>query len=579
MLNKVMLFCKALIEQFIISSKRFPATILLSTGIVGILCIKNHMVAILPYETLDVLDRVALILGLGIPVSLSVKVFFERRPLLSKNIKILLYALATSGLWLYYSYLLPNMELVVSIRYIAVMITFYSMFFFIPYFYKRVNYELYIISLVTKFFITYLYSVILYAGLAAMLATIHVLFALEISYRIYADIGFIVMGIFAPVFFLGAIPKHDDELVLAIYPKVLKVLLLYIIMPLITAYSITLYVYFGKILILRQWPEGIVSNLVMWYSLLSTGVIFAIYPLRADNRWAKVFSKWFPICVLPLLAMMFVALGIRINAYGITENRYFMFLTGLWLVGAMFYFIFSKTPRTIMLTISIGIVSLVAVTGPWSCFSLSNTSQSMRFDRIIAKYDLLENGKISRVSRDISPEDKREIASIVMYFNRYHKLAVLQSLPPNFKIDEMKTVFGFSAIGDSSKYFHYTLKEQEKLVSISGFDYLFQLSSTTATIQKPEIPISVVCTGKNGEVKIMNLGQVIYTKNINDIVAPIHKANGTNDSVPNSEMVFTDENENIKVTYLIKGISGVEESETITVQGMEISLLVKMKMH
>lgn len=572
-------FCKALGEQFIISSKRFPATILLAIGIVAILCAKNHMVAVLPSETLDILDRVAMILGLGIPVSLSGQVFFERKPLLRNNTKVLLYALAISGLGLYYRYLLPNLEMAVSIRYLAVMITFLCMFFFIPYFYKRANYELYIITLVTKFFIAYVYSIVLYAGLAAMLGTIHLLFALEISYKIYADMGFIVLGIFALVFFLGGIPKQDEELALESYPKVLKVLLLYIIMPLITAYSITLYVYFGKILILMQWPEGIVSNLVMWYSLLSTGVVFAIYPLRDGNRWAQVFSKWFPICVLPLLGMMFVALGIRINAYGITENRYFMFLTGLWLVGTMLYIMVIKAPRMIVLTISIGMLSLLAVMGPWSCFSLSNMSQSTRFDRIIAKYDLLENGKINKISRDITTEDKREITSIVNYFNRYHKLAVLRALPENFTIDQMKTVFGFSAVGDGGKYFHYTVQEQEKVVTISEFDYLFQLASTTVMIQKPDIPIAVSCTGTNGEIQIMNQGQVVYTRNINDLAAQIHQTNGDNHSVRNHDMLVTDENEQIKVMYLIKSISGVEESEGITVQSMDISLLIKIKPH
>lgn len=578
MVEKIILFCKMLIEKFIASSKRFPETILLSTGIVIILCIKNHGTDTLTWENIDLLDRISMVLGLGIPVSLSMKVFFERRSLVTVSIKTMIYGAGIGGLWLYYTYLLPDMHLPSFMRYVAVTISFYCMFFFIPYFYKKDNYELYIINLVSKFCITYLYSVILYAGLAAMLATINALFLFEISYKVYYDIGLIVIGIFAPVFFLSDIPENHDKLTLSCYPKVLNILLLYIVMPLLTAYSITLYVYFAKILIMMQWPEGIVSNLVMWYSLISIGVVFAIYPLRDVNQWAKRFIYWFPILVLPLLAMMFVALSIRINAYGITENRYFLFITGLWLVACMIYFITIKTPRTIVLFISVAILSLLSVMGPWSCFAISTASQSMRFEKIISKYDIVEDGRIYKISQEISADDKQEIGNIISYFNKYRKLNALKFIPENFTIDQMKTVFGFSEIGGNTKYFHHGIKEQDQLINISGFDYLFQVPSMDTTVQKNEMPISVLCTGKNGEVKIMKMGQVIYTKNINDIAIKIHAGHTTADSLQKDEMIFIDENENVKVLYIIKSISGTEENEGTTVHSMDFYLLVKVKL-
>ncbi|MBP2643802.1 MAG: hypothetical protein H6Q67_1689 [Firmicutes bacterium] len=577
MVEKIVSFCKVLVAKFISSSKRFPETIFLTTSIVIILCFENHMSSVLSSESLNALSRISMILGLGIPLSLSIKVFFERRPLERASIKAMIYGISIIGLWLYYIFLLEDMNSISMIRYMAVNISFYCMFIFIPHFYNKENYELYIITLVSRFFVTYLYSVILYAGLAAILGTIHVLGLIVFSGKTYFDIGCIVFGIFAPTFFLGNIPKNHEELMLSCYPNVLKILLLYIIMPLLTVYTITLYIYFAKILITMQWPEGIVSNLVMWYSLLSVTVIFAIYPLRDGNHWARQFIHWFPIAILPLLAMMFASLGIRINAYGITENRYFIFLTGIWLVGCMVYLIVRKRPRTLALTISVAILSLLSVIGPWSCFSVSTASQSMRFERILSKYDILENGKIVKISKEISVDDKKEIGSIISYFNRYNKLSTLKALPENFSIGQMKTVFGFSETGRSEKYFNLSRKKQTNLVDISGFDYFVEVSVTNEMIQNSNIPISISYTEKDGEVKIMKMGQLIYEGNINDVAMRIYSNNKTNTSLQNDEMMVTDQNENVKVVYVVKRISGIEENAVISVRSAEFSLLIKLK--
>jgi hypothetical protein len=121
------------------------------------------------------------------------------------------------------------------------------------------------------------------------------------------------------------------------------------------------------------------------------------------------------------------------------------------------------------------------------------------------------------------------------------------------------------------------MKEQEKVASINGFDYLFQLSTINSQIEKVEIPISVVCTGKDGEVKILENGQVIYTKKINDIAQQIHTANQTNSVAKTDDMMFADENENVKVMYFVKSISGTDDKGVIRTQLMDCSVLIKMK--
>nr|WP_243124588.1 DUF4153 domain-containing protein [Clostridium sp. AWRP] len=85
----------------------------------------------------------------------------------------------------------------------------------------------------------------------------------------------------------------------------------------------------------KQWPVGLVSHLVLWYSVIVTIVLFFITPIKNNNSWQNNFSKIFPKIILPLIIMMFVSISIRINAYGITEKRYFTLILGIWLFFIM----------------------------------------------------------------------------------------------------------------------------------------------------------------------------------------------------------------------------------------------------
>ena len=52
--------------------------------------------------------------------------------------------------------------------------------------------------------------------------------------------------------------------------------------------------------------------------------------------------RYFPKAILPLIVMMFISIGIRINAYGLTENRYYVVALGIWAFLVMIYFAFGK---------------------------------------------------------------------------------------------------------------------------------------------------------------------------------------------------------------------------------------------
>lgn len=552
---------KNLVNKLISSLKRFPEAIALATCATLLLIVMNHLGSY-RNDYIETLRRVSMVLALGIPLSLCVKVFWERRPGTAKNIRIAVYALSIAGLLLYYFYLLPGFNMVPLSRYTAFSLCLYCIFTFIPYFYRRDNYEHYVIDLLKQFLITFIYAVVLFAGLAAMLFTVDRLL-FSVPEKLYLDIWLLVAGIFSPAYFLSGIPAAEQEFAIESYPKVLRVLLLYIVMPIISAYTLILYIYFAKILITRQWPGGLVSHLVLWYSLISTFVVFLIYPLRGTIQWVRVFLAVLPKLILPLLAMMFVSMGIRINAYGITENRYLVILGGLWVMGYMIYFILSRKPRNIVAAISLAVIAALAVAGPWSCYSVSKMSQNVRFEKILQQNGMLQGTAIIKPFDAPNAEDRREISSILSYFERYHGLEKLKYLPPGFQMNQMKDVFGFEFeygfSGGGSQYFVHHLEEDGISVNISGYDYFFVVNYGQLDAHGTlEDDIDITYTPDNKEFRVVRQGQTVYGRSIADIAVEVHERNRGKSSVNQEDMTFFEENGDIRVLYIFRHIRGRE---------------------
>jgi len=584
MKGKIATLLKTLMTKLSSSLKRFPGTIALAVSVVSVLIYVNHMHSELSNETLETLQRTAMILALGIPVSLCIKTLFERMPAQNMLPRVLAYIGAAAGLVFYYLYLLQDFEMVAVTRYIALSFALYLAFTFIPYFYSRENYELYVIKLFTSFFITFLYSAVLFLGLAAMLFTVDTLFVLKLSEKLYFDIWLIAAGVFAPTYFLADIPQHREEVPPEYYPRVLKALLLYIVMPLIIAYSTILYVYFAKIIITRQWPDGMVSHLVLWYSFISILVLFFVYQLRRSNKWVGVFVSYFPKLVIPLLAMMFVSMGIRIKAYGVTENRYFVLAAGLWVTVGFIYHILRKDVRNIFLPVSLALVAVLAVTGPWSAYNVSRLSQNSRFERILEKYQMIDNGGIVKAAGDLADEDKREISAIIRYFNSYHSLDDLKYLPEGFTVENMEEIFGFEYDysrwpSDEREYFYYHVSVNQNLLDIEDFDYFadFSLYMQQDLVGAGE-PLSVSYLYETGEFKIFIEGQEVYSANLPDIASELCEPLDEGRELTADEMSYRDAAENMDVLYMFRNINGWKDtlSGRVDVESAEFYVFIKM---
>jgi hypothetical protein len=258
----------------------------------------------------------------------------------------------------------------------------------------------------------------------------------------FFDIFIFTVGIFNTWFFLAGAPRNLDERIsLDTYPKGLKIFTQFILIPLLLVYLAILYFYGGKIILTWDWPKGIVSYMIIAISVLGIFTNLLLFPIQdqKESTWIKTFYKAFYFLLFPLIVLLFLAIGIRIQDYGLTVNRYIILLMGIWLTFIVSYFIFGPG-KIKTIPISLAAFMIIGSFGPWGMFSLSQSNQLDRLEKILKKESILQNDKIqhevmwafsdkgiikaagSKKTNQLNKDDLNVVNSIIQYLENYHGL-------------------------------------------------------------------------------------------------------------------------------------------------------------
>jgi hypothetical protein len=201
--------------------------------------------------------------------------------------------------------------------------------------------------------------------------------------------------IVAPMFFIinlksaGQTQKIDASTD-AFYAFLIK----YISLPAIAIYFVILYTYTIKVLInFTQWPHGEVAWMVIGFSLFGYFVYTATYVFESFAP-ARTFRKYFPYLVLPQVVMLFYAIGLRINQYDVTINRYFVVAFGTWLLLISLHFIFSRFKYLGAIPLSLVVFIATVSIGPWGVYSYPETRQLTKLTNSLEQAHMGDGGNI-----------------------------------------------------------------------------------------------------------------------------------------------------------------------------------------
>ncbi|HEX9006192.1 MAG TPA: DUF4153 domain-containing protein, partial [Bacteroidota bacterium] len=181
---------------------------------------------------------------------------------------------------------------------------------------------------------------------------------------------------------------------------------------------IILYAYSIKILVDWDWPKGWFSYLVIGFSMSGIFATLLVHPIarREGNRFLYLFTRGYFAALLPMTALLFLAIWRRIAEYGITERRYYVLALAIWLTGIILYFLASKAKSIKMIPLSLCVSALLTTFGPWGTQSVAARSQLGRLEALLAKNGILVDGKIAPAQRAVPFADARRISSILRHF-------------------------------------------------------------------------------------------------------------------------------------------------------------------
>jgi len=576
--------------------ERFPLTILcgiivflLSVYVIENSDMKNH-------NLLSEIHKMLTLIGLSLPLTAALELIREKY-LSDKNkciIRVLNVVITVIFIIFYRFYylngkdkagilILNNIE-----KLIATGIIFFLLFLLVPIISKKDEEEKYFQSVVVDKTVTILYSMVLFLGLTAVFLTVDGLSLIKLKEQIYIEIWLFVVFVFAMIFFASKLKKVDENLEEYEIHKIFRFLIYFIVIPLITIYTGILYIYFGKMLITKSWPQGLVSHLILWYTIFSLFIMIMVTPMREKDLVAKIFKNYFPFVSVPLLILSIVSISKRISQYGVTELRYFIVLLGIWLIFCMVSSIFKA--RLSVILISLIAVVYISVFSPINNRRITIMSQNKRLERILIKYGLLKDGKLVKNS-GLNENQKYEITDVLNYILgiRDRKDGVGNLYPfgkedgkPYKKIEEFEKEIG---IDDSWYKYKYSASEyftvfvinenmlnnqNNNIEEVKGYEYIisgldgynFQENSVKEYYGKYPVKISknnISVYNENKEelikIEISEILKGILNKP--EIQQRINKPKEEiKDSVvPENILEFIGENEKVKYRIKMKQIS------------------------
>ncbi|MEI6815054.1 MAG: DUF4153 domain-containing protein [Bacteroidota bacterium] len=400
----------------------------------------------------DYLFEALMTCALGLPLFISISLIMERR-MAGAAVKIVVQAIFSGVLYLYFitykgHYLTDDL-----VRFWVLNAGLHFLVSFSPFIGKKeINgFWQFNKTLFLRSFLSGIYTSVLFLGLALALLAIDKLLGFHIPEKNYLRLWLVLVGLFNTWFFLSGVPEDFDELNESEnYPKGLKIFTQFVLLPLVSIYLIILYIYIGKIIVKNTLPHGWTSMLVICFGTVGILSLLLIHPIKEqeENRWMKIYSKWFYLALLPLICLMFISIIKRIHDYGVTEDRYYVLLLACWLTLIAAYFNISKIKNIKLIPISLTVIAFASCYGPWSAKQIAVHSQYGRLVTELNKIHLMKDGKIIKTNKPVKDIDEENIISVSEYLVNTHGLNVIQ---PLFK-ENLDSLIGKNSRGSYSRY-------------------------------------------------------------------------------------------------------------------------------
>lgn len=322
--------------------------------------------------------------------------------------------------------------------------------------------------------ISYVFAGVLMGGLSLALFSVKTLFNINIPEDVFESLMISCMVGFGPLYLLSNVPTREEmDEEETTMPKVLKILGMYIIVPILSLYVLILYVYLITIVVQWQLPDGWVSTLVSVLALGGFVTMAIVYPLAVQkDKLVSWLFRYFPLLLMPLLVLMSVGIARRLNDYGLTINRGFVLLLNAWLYGISIYLFLTQSRHLKWIVVSFAAVAFLAVSGPWSVASVTERSMMSDLRSELQQAGYLQSGQ---VKVQLSDAQRERISELSEYLTSTFGAGVLQSIEsdPLYTAEVATLLANRYTEAASRETVNAWLEAGNKMTHIPGADLVF----------------------------------------------------------------------------------------------------------
>jgi len=589
-------------EKLQTAVKRFPLTVAAVLTLAGFIFVQIHS-----RENNYVDQRVWYFLPLGILASLAFYLFAENR--IRCILKNILNAVIVGLLALYAFTLQKPVVEAEIIRSVMLGVSFTLAIFFAPYITgkNQLKFWDYLQETFFQLVMAFFFGAVFMAGLSLALVSLDQLFGVNIPDRYYGYLATTCFAVFSPLYFLSSVSKENptEEMAEISFPHFLKILGLYILLPILGVYLVILYGYLIKIIASWQLPNGWVSWLVSVLGIAGYLTMFILYPISTlppnplkgglketdESQHSEMsdisspfrglggfFTRFFPLLLLPLLILMFVGIMRRFSDYGITINRLLVLILNLWLFGISIYLFIVKNRHIKWIFISFAMVAFLSAVGPWSVMKVTKSSMTSELKTLLAetRWNSSEKMDTSNLKLLTLKREKQErLRDIINYLsNKYGKDLIRPFYEK--KLGNKATEYDFiNALGVSEdfkqdEYFSNYHQSANIALDIKDYHQLIKLSRISS---KDEYEINDTLSASIVDENLIISNKINHQKlkiSLKDIV---QKAIERNKKLTDNKDFIVDGIDYKLIVYTIDGKK--DNSNRLTINNLEAIILLK----
>ena len=225
-----------------------------------------------------------------------------------------------------------------------------------------------------------IFTSVLTGGLVLAVTSLDVLFDVQVATEVYADINVVCLGIFNTLVVLSGIPRMTEEPQTTL-PVALRWFVQFVLIPLVLVFLAILYAYGIRVVFFSD-LRGAVAGYVLALNVFALLALVLAWPLRHDSRHRVigVFTTIIGPVLLPMTALLVVAIGVRIDEYGVTPARFAVALLTSFVVLVNLYLLRRSDIDVRALPLVLAILGLATAFGPLGSTQSTVRSQSKRME-------------------------------------------------------------------------------------------------------------------------------------------------------------------------------------------------------